>query len=444
MSCCICIESFNQSKRAKVSCEYCNFEACKTCWKQFLLSIPERARCMNDGCRKKWNYMTLINKFDRTFVDKTYKSHVENIIYNQEKSLLPSAQIIVENEKKCEEYKEKIRQYNVLISQLYAKIYEIDKNPQLNDKQKTFIKKCPNEKCNGFLSTKWNCGLCDTKVCSECHEIKHHDEHKCDPSTLETVKLLKSDSKNCPSCASIIFRISGCDQMFCTNCNTTFDWNTLRIETGVIHNPHYFEWKRKQGTFHEEVQCGRDVDHRFVIYYERLFQSFINNIRHLHPEVSLQIFIPRVDHFRLMCINSIHIRHTVLRQLTHSQTVNNEDLRVKFIKNEIDEQKFKSNIQIRDKKNAKNEELIQIFTMFINAFTDIVYRMEELKKYKDTTLDVKGIDHIIKHFDGIYNEIHKLLEYTNVCLKNVSSIYKCKEMFIDDNLNFNRDKSRYI
>lgn len=443
MSCCICIEKFNLSTRSKVKCEYCNYEdACKSCWKQFLLSIPERARCMNDTCRKKWTYTNLINQFDRTFVDKTYKSHIETIMYNQEKSLLPSTQTIIEIEKLREEYTKQIREYIRQIDTIEYKIRQLDNNPA--KQQRTFIKKCPNEKCNGFLSTQWKCGLCDTKVCSECHEIKTHDEHKCDPSTVETVKLLKNDCKNCPSCSTVIYRISGCDQMFCTHCNTTFSWNTLRIETGVIHNPHYFEWKRKQGTFHEDIPCGREIDHQFIIYYDRHFQKHIytykNRIENgeIHLIEKMNDMIRKTDDFRMMCMNSIHMRHVVLRELNDNRQRNNEDLRLKFLKGEIDEPKFKSLIQMRDKKMLKNEEISQVLTMFVNAFTDIIYRIKEVNILKEETDKVHDLVTLL------LTEVYCLLEYTNACFKKISDIYKCRHLAVDKRLIFTGDRHRYI
>jgi hypothetical protein len=144
--------------------------------------------------------------------------------------------------------------------------------------------------CRGFLSHGGKCGLCKTRVCSKCHEPKldtegtedevvevveeeiqepvkvveevrqepveevrmevvetiRRNRHVCDPNNIETANLLKKDTKACPKCASMIFKISGCDQMFCTQCHTAFSWRTGSIETKVIHNPHYYQYLREQ------------------------------------------------------------------------------------------------------------------------------------------------------------------------------------------------------
>ena len=44
-----------------------------------------------------------------------------------------------------------------------------------------------------------------------------------------------------------------------SQCHTTFDWNTGEIETGVVHNPHYYEFHRRNGTLQRnpgDVPCG--------------------------------------------------------------------------------------------------------------------------------------------------------------------------------------------
>jgi len=65
---------------------------------------------------------------------------------------------------------------------------------------------------------------------------------------IETTELIKKDSKNCPKCNISIMKTSGCDQMWCVSCHTTFDWKTLHIKTsGVIHNPEYYRYMRENG-----------------------------------------------------------------------------------------------------------------------------------------------------------------------------------------------------
>jgi len=119
-----------------------------------------------------------------------------------------------------------------------------------------FIKPCPAADCNGFLSTQWRCKVCDIQVCSTCHEIKGmipkgikpthaFPDHVCDPGNVATAQMLKKDSKNCPSCGVTIHKTEGCNQMWCTNCNTAFSWRTGKRINGVIHNPHFFEWQRQ-------------------------------------------------------------------------------------------------------------------------------------------------------------------------------------------------------
>jgi hypothetical protein len=62
-----------------------------------------------------------------------------------------------------------------------------------------------------------------------------------------TVQFLAKVAKSCPKCGVQICKIEGCDQMWCTSCNTGFDWRTGKLANGPIHNPHYFEWLRSRG-----------------------------------------------------------------------------------------------------------------------------------------------------------------------------------------------------
>ena len=83
--------------------------------------------------------------------------------------------------------------------------------------------------------------------------------------------MIKKETKGCPQCGVRIYKISGCDQMWCTECKVAFSWNTGKIiYGGQIHNPHYYEWMRRTGgeipLNHNEVACGREIDNYFESY----------------------------------------------------------------------------------------------------------------------------------------------------------------------------------
>lgn len=94
------------------------------------------------------------------------------------------------------------------------------------------------------MNIAYRCDLCDTKACSKCREEKN-ESHTCNPDILLTVQSMKNEVKGCPGCKKPIYKISGCNQMFCApqygGCGILFDWVSLKRETKA-HNPHYYEW----------------------------------------------------------------------------------------------------------------------------------------------------------------------------------------------------------
>ena len=114
--------------------------------------------------------------------------------------------------------------------------------------KREFKQKCPKDNCLGFLSTKWKCGLCETKVCSKCLAIKEEGlPHECNEDDVKSAELIKKETRSCPSCGTNIYKILGCDQMWCVQCHTAFSWKTGMKLTGIIHNPHFFQWQANGG-----------------------------------------------------------------------------------------------------------------------------------------------------------------------------------------------------
>ena len=86
-------------------------------------------------------------------------------------------------------------------------------------------------------SRKIKCCICILYTCPDCLTIigeNKNEEHKCDENSVKSAEMIKKDTRPCPTCGERIFKIEGCDQMFCTAprkdgsgfCETPFSWKT--------------------------------------------------------------------------------------------------------------------------------------------------------------------------------------------------------------------------
>jgi hypothetical protein len=268
-------------------------------------------------CRNKWSRDILAEKLPQKFLNEDLRASLENRIVDMERARLPMAQEIAEERIRKSNYHTFMEAASTIKSQygdsdaqkeliaLLAKNYgvhdikDIDDigDSQIKNKQKpNYIRQCPNSECRGFINSEWNCGLCSTKMCKRCYEgIDEDERHICNQDILETNKLLNKDSKPCPKCQALIFRISGCSQMFCVLCHTAFSWDKGTIEKGPIHNPHYFQWLQSQNKTAdnniEVVGCNENIfpnihsvlgvknvknDKYCEIWVSRLYQYFVH------------------------------------------------------------------------------------------------------------------------------------------------------------------------
>jgi hypothetical protein len=170
---------------------------------------------------------------------------------------------------KIEKTKYNIKKLQLTLLDDERKYYYGENGDEEKKERATFIKPCPVNDCKGFLSNKYKCGLCTTYCCSDCFEIigklqgdddssfkALKDKHKCDPANVETAKMIRKECKPCPKCGVQIFRISGCNQMWCTSCHTAFDFVSGKVDTGLVHNPHYAQYMREQREGQGEVVRG--------------------------------------------------------------------------------------------------------------------------------------------------------------------------------------------
>jgi hypothetical protein len=416
MDCTICCETTPKF----VQCIFCEFSACTSCTRRYLTDTESDPHCMN--CKKQWSRDIIDSSFPKSFVNNELKKHRENVLLDREKSLLPSTQPEVERELHK-------RKYHTIIENLYEcrrkltnelamitdqirdahhQLYFFGQDERSGDKSH-FIRKCPSEGCMGYLSTQWKCGICNLWTCPECHEIKgdqKNSEHTCIESNVETAKLINKETRPCPNCATHIYKIDGCDQMFCTNCQTPFSWRTgQKVISGIIHNPHYYQWIRENNNGQVprqfgDVQCGGLPS---IYKLNDLIRRFTNLNRNHNI----------MEQFFSIHRTTTHIQHAEIPHYEYNEINNNTniDLRVKYMLKEIDQNTWKNTLQKREKKNNKNLEISQILQMFLDTSIDIFRIVIDEKEYNNLETHLSTFE--------------SLRVYSNSSLDKISKRYSC-------------------
>jgi hypothetical protein len=363
----------------------------------------------------------------KTFMNKTYKSHREKILFDREKSMLPAAQNEIEKKHeikkiaaRIDEMRKVIKSIEKEIEQQQFLIRHISNDGKVRDatvERRQYIRGCPSNDCRGFLSSQFKCGTCQLQACRECHSILDNEEHKCDPVVVESINFLEKDSKPCPGCGAVTFKIDGCNSIWCTveTCHTSWDWKTGRIETGQIHNPHYFEWMRKNAgngapaRAPGDVRCGGLVELRNLISRNNGGRTVgvWGDFRYFQTQRKDPLHKKIEDIYR----NVVHTQRVslpTLRQPYNPQS--NLDLRVQFLEKLITEERMKIIIQQRHKKYTKNRLLGDIMDTFVTVTTDIINRYVDDEQIQ--------VENALQEAEQIRNYCNTEIDKLNVMFKS--------------------------
>lgn len=318
--CAICYDEYELCE--KVSCDKCSVNSCKKCAKSHIMNLKGEEKCFNPSCGNDWDLLFCIKNLSREFVDNEMRQKKEKMLLEAEKAktvlildriaeykniktlknkqnslvmerddLLRKIRLLSEKEKAQEndetkeveetnEDKELKRLKKTIIEvtheliksqKAYSEKYGVN-GDKINNMKKIgdiVIRNCPNEYCGGYLNVEkdnhLSCTLCGMNVCEKCMEEKK-EGHVCLKENIKTVQFIKNTTKPCPECGVPIHKISGCDQMWCVKCKIPYSWKTGQVVSGDIHNPHYYEWQRREW---ENMQNGQKVDEAFERDLER-------------------------------------------------------------------------------------------------------------------------------------------------------------------------------
>ena len=454
MNCTICSDKMRAG--TVVSCAKCSDSCCRTCFQSYLLNSPLTVPCMH--CRSGLSDDFIISNTTTKWRLSVYKSYKEQILLDVEKAKLPESQkyavavkeakyLLVSLEKQLvalygmpycliEKNVDAIRE-NIAVCQRIIDTY--GKEVVVEADNKIIVKACPVGHCRGFLSGDFSCGLCKTGVCIDCHEIKV-DGHLCKTDNVASVKALAKEAKPCPSCASNISKIDGCDQMWCTQCQTTFSWRTGLKELGRVHNPHFYEWMRRNGGMPREAgdECGPphidyfwmlfgvDVNIKYDImrsrwrkYNDYKIAAAAAGGHRLREEPNKEFEAPKFQGIcstEPMALANLLVYHQAIGHrvanidgLQHPE--DNHDLRVKFLLDDIDEIKFKTEIQKRAKSNQKRRAITQLNNMLALASNDLFHTYySTLKAAARASLEER-----LKVHQDFNKMMMELIKYANNC-----------------------------
>jgi hypothetical protein len=425
IDCIICCD--NIFVKHIVTCPFCFDQACKKCWIMYFKMIPnENPKCIFEKCKVMFNSITLYKTFGICFMEKEFKTLKKQMLFSIQESLFAKTMSIVDIYRKNKqinihiktidskknkyllEYKDLETQYNNVNSSLVnltlSNIKDDSSNRDLSFSLDTKIKhvqsilddfklqikneklkiiplgfktllepidreyfKCPSGICNGRIYNQDSfCKICKLDICTICQSIKTNP-HLCNKADIESIKLKKKECKSCPKCNISIYKISGCDQMYCTECKTAFSWNTGVIEKGFMHNPHYFQ-DLDNRVIQRQIQ---DDDNQDNFPCGKLTQNFtvleiIGKIKKTNPDKTSLEYI--LDIFT----KSLEFENTIRGNVNDCEDKNLLLYRIQYMCNEIDKDEYTRLLYKIDKIGTRKNETNYILDMFCNSFNDLL------------------------------------------------------------------------
>ncbi|CCU55530.1 hypothetical protein AHEV_209 [Adoxophyes honmai entomopoxvirus 'L'] len=224
--------------------------------------------------------------------------------------------------------------------------------------------------------------------------------------------------KQCPSCTIYIYKIEGCDIMWCTMCKVLFNWSTLKI-VREKHNPHYVDYLFNNINKNNDLNLECELilyDSIPILLYDKINDYLNKNIIINNYDIFNHTYNKKICYIysnkNKARINvNIYIQYSInnliykLKNSSSTTTYNeynkNRDYYInKYINNEMNETKYKysvlSSIHIKefDLKARK---------IALECYNDFVVLLNKLMLNYDSYNDILTL--YFKYFE----EINKLM-----------------------------------
>lgn len=340
--------------------------------------------------RDRWNTQFNRLKSDLNFM----KDHINR--WRKHKLLSPSFRDIMPEELYNKTYAHMTAAETQAISNSRSSVSSLEESRVLCP--------CPQDNCRGFVFRGHpnKCGLCDHVLCGKCLQEKG-ENHECQEQDVQSAKAILESSKPCPKCAVRIHKIEGCDQMWCTQCNTPFSWNTGKeIRGSVIHNPHYYEWMRNNQPERQRPDMDMNVCEGLPEAYH--LSRHLNVVFHKSHEFSQEL--------RYIHRKCVHFQQIERRNVDVPVFGTNLNLRMRWLTNEISDKAFESGLHRKHKQLQINMRINQVFDLITTLCSDVFHRL--LRVHTDS-------EEVRKQYQTEFKEIHS---YANTRFMHLEKIYK--------------------
>ncbi len=196
--------------------------------------------------------------------------------------------------------------------------------------------------------------------------------------------------------------------MWCVmdGCNTAFSWETGRIETGRVHNPHYYEWLRRTGGGEAPREPGDIPCGGLPGAYQ-----FIDTLEYA-------VGVPNTEIGRLAEIHR-NLREMIDWRLrdypARPPAVMNKDLDVRYLMNELTEDEWMRQLELAEARFRRKREIGQVLNMAATAGSDLLRTIvqrgafAEADQFGDWLRDtaIREIDLLREFVNGALKELAK-------------------------------------
>ena len=369
--CAICCDSVGK-RLLSCSCVRCGFLMCRACARRVACEYHEDPQCPE--CHWRWDILTTKGFIGNAFYNREFRTSRRRRLCLHEEARFAGTMPFVQSERTRRQLKAQLAELWTLIQRghheyvplrmdLMRRMRHVDRatHPRAPAQNRVRCAACG-------VMTDGRCAACRIDTCVECGVQREEGggDHVCDEDVRQTVALMRRECRPCVRCSAPSMRTEGCAVMWCVQCHTFWNWDTMRvIERGVPpHNPDHRAWlmqaphNRRREL--DDVPCGGLPDggelHAALL---REFDIFLSASPHAESIVRAA---EAVHHAQ-------RLRHTY--PSTWDEEGLNRDLRLAYLIGDIDSDKFSFAVERRHRGVVFKREISELLETFVLAAADV-------------------------------------------------------------------------